>query len=577
MTAMRRLHGYPYCTLTLWLTAMALGWLAFCSPWPRALNLVLGISVLLASATVLTMVVRRRRARHAATQAALTGIEKSLDGLPAELRFNIPLVLVLGEVSCLNAVFGEHDVRLNDAAIWIAVKQTSQLPHLADALKYWRDGQGPEAVVCLMRADDDHDQARQAAGVQAWRSAIARASRAIGYALPVCIAAYLQDGPSTDDKDGTWIGASEADPLELAPLAQRIARLLERRLQTLTDGNTSECAIAGRSVRVEMLSRWMSMHVLPLFAAHLRSGTPATPIHAFGVTTINGLGHAQSLFSHHLSLHTGLKEPSSKNSAALPNHAWPLPGALLAGIAAQPARPALSRAISHALIWLALFFCAAAAASAWQNRMLVQRLFSHSQNYTAIAPEQHEARRGALQLLKQDRDELESYVRTGVPLRLGLGFYQGGQWLPRIHALIVSYQPPAPPPVTIELDSMSLFRSGSASLNPGSNRALVGALEMIKAHPDKRVLIAGHTDTVGNPRSNLALSQARAASVRDWLADASGLPTTHFATQGYGDTRPKAPNDTETGRAANRRVEITLIPDCRSRRTPAGQTACSFN
>lgn len=101
---------------------------------------------------------------------------------------------------------------------------------------------------------------------------------------------------------------------------------------------------------------------------------------------------------------------------------------------------------------------------------------------------------------------------------------------------------------------------------------------MIEAHPDKRVLVAGHTDAIGHPAANQKLSEARAASVRDWLADAADLPVTRFAIQGYGDTRPKVPNDTEAGRAANRRVEITLVPDCRDRAQPAipGHPACSF-
>jgi outer membrane protein OmpA-like peptidoglycan-associated protein len=103
---------------------------------------------------------------------------------------------------------------------------------------------------------------------------------------------------------------------------------------------------------------------------------------------------------------------------------------------------------------------------------------------------------------------------------------------------------------------------------------------MIKAHPDKRVLVAGHTDSIGDLDSNFKLSEARAASARNWLADASGIPASHFAIQGYGETRPKDPNDTEAGRAANRRVEITLIPDCRdeggSPAFPQGQPACSF-
>jgi len=178
------------------------------------------------------------------------------------------------------------------------------------------------------------------------------------------------------------------------------------------------------------------------------------------------------------------------------------------------------------------------------------------------------------------RREPEPPARTEPHRLIGLGFYRGTALLDPPHSLIASYRPPPPPPSTIELDSLALFKSGSAVLNPGSNRIMIGALEMIKAHPDKRVLVAGHSDAVGNARANLKLSEARAASVRDWLADAAGLPITHFAIQGYGDTRPKAPNDTEAGRAANRRVEITLIPDCRDDRrggqASSGHPACSF-
>lgn len=73
--------------------------------------------------------------------------------------------------------------------------------------------------------------------------------------------------------------------------------------------------------------------------------------------------------------------------------------------------------------------------------------------------------------------------------------------------------------------------------------------------------MAGYTDNAGNPASNRALSNARAAALRDWLVDASGIAATQFAIQGYGDTRPIAGNDTPEGRARNRRVEITLVPD----------------
>ena len=256
------------------------------------------------------------------------------------------------------------------------------------------------------------------------------------------------------------------------------------------------------------------------------------------------------------------------------------PAPLIQGIGTQPVRRILPQVLAHALIVLLIAFCAACAASAWQNCALATRVIGHIDRYSALTPDQDAARLDALDAIKADRDELDRYARTGTPLRLGLGFYRGDPLLNRLNALIASYQPPAPPPTTIELDSLSLFNSGSATLNPGSNRVLTDALRMIAAHPDMRVVVAGHTDSLGNARSNIRLSLARAAAVRDWLADAAELPPTRFAIQGYGDTRPRASNTTETGRAANRRVEITLVPDCRDDRRDgritAGHQACSF-
>lgn len=167
--------------------------------------------------------------------------------------------------------------------------------------------------------------------------------------------------------------------------------------------------------------------------------------------------------------------------------------------------------------------------------------------------------RDALQALVSDRDELERYTRTSVPLRFDLGLYHGARLIPPLNAAIASYQPP--PPAVVTLDSMSLFDSGKAQLKPGSTRSLVAALKMIKSNPDKRILVAGHTDNSCNPDSNLRLSSERAAALRSCLIDASGIPSTQFAIQSYGDTRPIADNGTAEGRARNRRVEITFVPE----------------
>ena len=69
-----------------------------------------------------------------------------------------------------------------------------------------------------------------------------------------------------------------------------------------------------------------------------------------------------------------------------------------------------------------------------------------------------------------------------------------------------------------------------------------------------RIRISGHTDNVGNPQRNQALSEARAQSVREYLIN-HGIDGDRVEAVGYGDQRPVASNDTEEGRQQNRRIE----------------------
>ena len=71
-----------------------------------------------------------------------------------------------------------------------------------------------------------------------------------------------------------------------------------------------------------------------------------------------------------------------------------------------------------------------------------------------------------------------------------------------------------------------------------------------------RLEIQGHTDNVGAPTANLALSQQRAEAVKKYLVDTHGIAAARLTTAGFGDTRPVADNKTEEGRAKNRRVEL---------------------
>ena len=101
-----------------------------------------------------------------------------------------------------------------------------------------------------------------------------------------------------------------------------------------------------------------------------------------------------------------------------------------------------------------------------------------------------------------------------------------------------------------------LFATGKADVQPESRPVLKEIASTLKQHADLKILIEGHTDNVGAPASNLALSDARAAAVKASLVSDFGIDGARITTKGLGDTKPSVPNATAAGRAQNRRVEI---------------------
>src|SRR5947207_2916710 len=85
--------------------------------------------------------------------------------------------------------------------------------------------------------------------------------------------------------------------------------------------------------------------------------------------------------------------------------------------------------------------------------------------------------------------------------------------------------------------------------------AVIGA--NFRNYPDEQVTVEGHTDSVGTPFYNQTLSEQRASAVSTYLID-EGVPSPRITSIGYGETRPKASNDTPEGRQLNRRVEIHI-------------------
>jgi len=102
------------------------------------------------------------------------------------------------------------------------------------------------------------------------------------------------------------------------------------------------------------------------------------------------------------------------------------------------------------------------------------------------------------------------------------------------------------------------FETGSAKILKSSNATLDKAVAVLNDFPELKLRIEGHTDDVGDDASNMTLSQDRAASVRQYMIE-KGIDSRRLVAQGYGETKPIADNKTSKGRAANRRIEFTII------------------
>ncbi|ACD90587.1 MAG: OmpA family protein [Chlorobium limicola] len=111
--------------------------------------------------------------------------------------------------------------------------------------------------------------------------------------------------------------------------------------------------------------------------------------------------------------------------------------------------------------------------------------------------------------------------------------------------------------IRVVFDSGILFSTGSATITATSRDNIERLARIINRYDDTNVVIEGHTDTVGNEESNQLLSEHRAEAVSN-LLKAYGVYGSRLSPVGYGESRPVASNETESGRRLNRRVEILI-------------------
>ena len=102
------------------------------------------------------------------------------------------------------------------------------------------------------------------------------------------------------------------------------------------------------------------------------------------------------------------------------------------------------------------------------------------------------------------------------------------------------------------------FEFNKAKLLPESYPILLNALDVLNSHPEMKVEIQGHTDSLGPDEFNMKLSEKRAQIVKDYLVS-KGINPDRLFVKGFGKAKPVADNDTAEGRALNRRIEFKVL------------------
>ncbi|HIE9491108.1 TPA: OmpA family protein [Klebsiella quasipneumoniae subsp. quasipneumoniae] len=520
--------------------------------------------VTLALIIAIWRIARRGAERH---------VSSTLHELPA-IAYRQPVVLVCGDLPCVWPQ--PSPVRVVKQGCWIRVEKTEELPQVARQILSQRPEWGPQLSVLLCVCPQRHAQSDAlTSALLALRWQISQLRQQTGYAVPLALQGQVGSAMSPSllwqaaiPGEAVKVWQPSCDPCSVS-----------------TWLSVGGAAALQQQVLMNSLMGWFARHVLAVLTeenADLPPLTPAAVLWGIGPTHAGSL--ASSAWTRWLSRHTGLTRVAGWQPGETDTpDASSLPDFILSQLPAGRGLTPWGRAWRAALAIFTLAAVAALLSSGWNNRQLLQRVGVDIARYERIAMDDYGAKASAVRVLREDAALLDSWARNGVPLRLSLGLYRGERIrLPLLEA-IRRYVPPPPPPRPVQrvaphvirLDSMSLFDTGKWVLKPGSTKRLVHSLVDIKARPGWLIVVAGHTDSVGEVKANQLLSLKRAESVRDWMRDTGDVPDSCFAVQGYGESRPIATNDTPEGRALNRRVEISLVPQVDACRLPDKPSASS--
>lgn len=508
--------------------------------------------------------------RHTRNKMAF---EHNADSILPPEDFQGAVVLVCGDS---NALFSASvPFRETRQGWYLAVKLPEQLPIFAQHLATERPALIAQISVLLAIVPEQHqDRDDFSQSLRAWHRAIVQCKGWLAGIPPVWLSTWLSAPAASSVQAERWFTVTPGQKgIQVQEAGAGIMPLVEWSQQS--DARSSQERLSS-VFWMESLRPWLDEHVLSILTQRQGDVPSLTPC-VWGACLTPVTGSQNNLWQTYIAGVTTLTPATTTQQDCLP-----LPEVLLPYL---PRRRGVSRLMQTWLMagaMCGIFLLFALLASFINNQRLVQSVSDHLSLYNRLTGTPPAPKTHAQQQLRADSHLLDEWLRSGAPMRLSLGLYQGVRLIAPLESAINSWSPPPPPPPiikkivqgpkTIRLDSLSLFDTGKFVLKTGSTKVLINALVGIKGKPGWLIVVAGHTDITGDDKSNQILSLKRAESVRNWMRDTGDIPESCFAVQGYGESRPLKSNDTEAGRAANRRVEISLVPQADACRLPGVKT-----
>lgn len=375
----------------------------------------------IAIAALILLAFHSRQLARAREQSApmLNALGSTTVDLPVSLRTRMPLVMIVGDA--LAQLFDGRDgakrlAHVGDGAIWLRVDRPRDLPGLAMAVKQWRGGRAPDAVVLSIAPALHAGEDALAQMLRLARQALGDASRMLGTRLPGYVAVYQRlSAAQRTQVAPQWYGVSSAIQLAGTQRFESPIRVAEEQVQQAH----GDPVPAARAASLASIIDWTQRVVV---GALTDQRQPAAPWRLFGIGWIEcgPASVAGTPWARDVQAQTGILPPAMPAFPA----PWPLPQPLIEALPQRPWGSPRTAAVAHAIALLAFALALAIWSSAKNNQAMLTRIGADIGRYSMISQTHDSARRDALQTLVTERDLIDRYGRVGVPLRLSFGMYR---------------------------------------------------------------------------------------------------------------------------------------------------------